>query len=66
MNIKNSTLNFSRNSINSKYLEIIGSELLEGNIKVSGAKNSALVLIAASILSKVKLLFLMFLEFQMF
>ena len=36
----------------SKRLEIEGGELLEGNIKISGAKNSALVLMAASILSR--------------
>ena len=35
-----------------KYLEIEGDKLLEGNIKISGAKNSALVLMAASILAK--------------
>ena len=34
------------------YLEIEGEKLLDGNIKISGAKNSALVLMAASILSE--------------
>ena len=38
--------------LNNKHLEIKGGELLEGKIKISGAKNSALVLMAASILSK--------------
>ena len=37
---------------NNKYLEINGGECLKGNIKISGAKNSALVLLAASILSR--------------
>ena len=35
-----------------KHLEIEGGKLLEGSINISGAKNSALVLMAASILSK--------------
>ena len=39
---------FSKN----KHLEIEGGELLEGKVKISGAKNSALVLMAASILAK--------------
>ena len=53
MNIKNSTTKFLKNvSSHDKYLEIEGGKLLEGNIKISGAKNSALVLIAASILSR--------------
>ena len=38
--------------MNKKYLEIEGDKCLKGNIKISGAKNSALVLMAASILSK--------------
>ena len=33
-------------------MEIKGGQILERNIKISGAKNSALVLMAASILSK--------------
>ena len=37
---------------NNNHLEIKGGELLEGSIHISGAKNSALVLMAASILSK--------------
>ena len=51
MNIENNTIKKFRNVFDNKYLEIKGGELLEGNIKISGAKNSALVLIAASILS---------------
>jgi len=52
MNIENHTVKRFRNVVDNKYLEIKGGELLEGNIKISGAKNSALVLMAASILSK--------------
>ena len=53
MNLKKNTVKNSKNiSLNNKYLEIKGGQLLEGNIKISGAKNSVLVLMAASILSK--------------
>ena len=53
MNIKNRTIKIYKNVFCSKkFLEIEGSKLLKGNIKISGAKNSALVLMAASILSK--------------
>ena len=52
MNIKNNTVKIHKNVLNNNYLEIEGGALLEGNIKISGAKNSALVLMAASILSK--------------
>ena len=53
MNIKNSNFEISRNAFfSNKYLEMKGVEFLKGNIKISGAKNSALVLIAASILSR--------------
>ena len=53
MKIKNNTLKFFKNIFfNNTHLEIDGGEILEGNIKISGAKNSALVLMAASILSK--------------
>ena len=48
MNIKNDSVKF----FNSKYLEIEGGQILNGSIKISGAKNSALVLMAASILTK--------------
>ena len=52
MNIKNNDVKFFKNiSLNNKYLEMVGGEYLKGNIKISGAKNSALVLMAASILS---------------
>ena len=51
MNIENNAVKRFRNVVDNKYLEIKGGELLEGNIKISGAKNSALVLMAASILS---------------
>ena len=37
------------------YIEVKGGKTLDGNIKISGAKNSALVLMAASILSKGKI-----------
>tara|TARA_B100000161_G_scaffold220408_1_gene165660 strand:- start:1359 stop:2675 length:1317 start_codon:yes stop_codon:yes gene_type:complete len=53
MNIKKSTTNILKNvSSHDKCLEIEGGKLLEGKIEISGAKNSALVLIAASILSR--------------
>ena len=52
MDIKSDTAKISKNVFNKKYLEIEGGEFLKGNIKISGAKNSALVLMAASILSK--------------
>ena len=53
MNIKKSTFKIFRNLfLKNKHLEIEGGELLEGKIKISGAKNSALVLMAASILSR--------------
>ncbi len=38
--------------MNNKYIEVKGGKSLEGTIKISGAKNSALVLMATSILSK--------------
>ena len=53
MNIKNSTAKiFKKVFSNDKYLEIEGGKFLQGNIKISGAKNSALVLMASSILSR--------------
>ena len=53
MNTENSTNKiFKKVFFNDKYLEIKGGKLLEGKIKISGAKNSALVLMAASILSR--------------
>ena len=51
MDIKSDTVKIYKN-VYKKYLEIEGGKFLEGNIKISGAKNSALVLMAASILSK--------------
>ena len=65
MAIKSNTLKMFKNVFNKKYLEIEGGESLKGNIKISGAKNSALVLMAASIFL-VKLIFLMFLKFLMY
>ena len=53
MGINKSTVKNLKNIFfNEKYLEIEGGELLKGSIKISGAKNSALVLMAASILSR--------------
>ena len=52
MNTKKRTDKISKNVFNEKYFEIEGGHLLEGTIKISGAKNSALVLMAASILSR--------------
>ena len=66
MTLKNNTVKSFKNIFDNKYLEIEGGELLEGNIKISGAKNSVLVLMAASILSKGQVNLLMFLKFQMF
>ena len=50
MDIKSDTVKIYKN-VYKKYLEIEGGKFLKGNIKISGAKNSALVLMAASILS---------------
>ena len=53
MNIKKDDVKFfPKKFFNSKYLEIEGGQLLDGRIEISGAKNSALVLMAASILTK--------------
>ena len=53
MDINKNTIEIFKNvESNKKRLEIEGNQKLEGNIKISGAKNSALVLMAASILSK--------------
>ena len=52
MNTKKRTDKISKNVFNEKYFEIDGGHSLEGTIKISGAKNSALVLMAASILSR--------------
>ena len=53
MNIKKNSAKFFKNIFShNKYLEMEGGKLLEGKIKISGAKNSSLVLMAASILSR--------------
>ena len=53
MNLKRRIIKIIKNIFfKNKHLEIEGGELLEGKIKISGAKNSALVLMAASILSR--------------
>ncbi len=52
MDLKNNAINIFKNVSYNKYLKIDGGQFLKGNIKISGAKNSALVLMAASILSK--------------
>ena len=53
MNIKKNNAEIFKDIYShNEYLEIKGGELLQGNIKISGAKNSALVLMAASILSR--------------
>ena len=43
--------------LNSQNLKIIGQSTLRGEVKISGAKNSALVLIAASLLTDEKIIF---------
>ena len=55
MDIKSDTAKIFKKVFNNNYLEIEGGKFLKGNIKISGAKNSALVLMAASILSKGKI-----------
>ena len=52
MDLKSKAINIFKNVSHNKYLKIDGGQFLKGNIKISGAKNSALVLMAASILSK--------------
>ncbi|EEE40423.1 UDP-N-acetylglucosamine 1-carboxyvinyltransferase [Prochlorococcus marinus] len=52
MDIKNNVTKIFKNFSHNKYLKIEGGKFLKGNIEISGAKNSALVLMAASILSK--------------
>jgi len=51
MDIKSDPRKIFKNISQNKYLEIEGGKFLKGKIKLSGAKNSALVLMAASILS---------------
>ena len=52
MDLKSNAINIFKNVSYKKYLKIDGGQFLKGNIKISGAKNSALVLMAASILSE--------------
>ena len=52
MDIKSNFTKIFKNLSHNKYLKIEGGKFLKGNIEISGAKNSALVLMAASILSK--------------
>ena len=53
MKIQNKTLQPPRvDHFFKNYIEVKGGNPLEGHLKISGAKNSALVLMAASILSK--------------
>ena len=52
MDLKSNVINNFKNVSHNKYLKIDGGKFLRGNIKISGAKNSALVLMAASILSE--------------
>ena len=52
MDLKSNAINIFKNVSYNKYFKIDGGQFLKGNIKISGAKNSALVLMAASILSK--------------
>ena len=46
----------NKSSLKSQNLKIIGQSTLSGNIKISGAKNSALVLLAASLLTNEKVI----------
>ena len=56
MNTTKNNLSTSENVYFYKnHIEINGGQALTGNVKISGAKNSALVLMAASILSKGKI-----------
>ena len=52
MDINSNVTKIFKNFSNNKYLRIEGGKFLKGNIEISGAKNSALVLMAASILSE--------------
>ena len=56
MKTQNNNLQTSENIyFDEKYLEVVGGNELKGDLRISGAKNSALVLIAASILGKGKI-----------
>ena len=52
MDLNSNVTKIFKNFSNNKYLRIEGGKFLKGNIEISGAKNSALVLMAASILSQ--------------
>ena len=53
MKIQNNNLQISKvDYLFKNFIEVKGGNPLEGHLKISGAKNSALVLMAASILSK--------------
>ena len=52
MDIKNNFTKIFKNFSHNNYLKIEGGKFLKGNMEISGAKNSVLVLMAASILSK--------------
>ena len=52
MDINSKVTKIFKNFSHNKYLRIEGGKFLKGNIEISGAKNSALVLMAASILSQ--------------
>ena len=46
----------NESNLKSQNLKIKGKKILEGNVKISGAKNSALVLLAASLLTNEKVI----------
>ena len=46
----------NESNLNSQNLKIKGKKILEGKVKISGAKNSALVLLAASLLTNEKVI----------
>ena len=46
----------NKSYLKSQNLKIIGRSILKGEVKISGAKNSALVLLAASLLTEEKII----------
>ena len=46
----------NKSYLKSQHLKIIGQNTLRGEVKISGAKNSALVLLAASLLTDKKII----------
>ena len=44
-------MTLKQDNLSSKYLQVLGSQNLSGHIRVSGAKNSALVLMASALLT---------------